>query len=210
MRGLGDLHSHLVAWLKILLPLAALGILSTLFLLSRSIDPEDAIPYAEVDVTELARESRLSSPEFSGVTRDGAAITITAASAQPDLQDPNRASAAGLHAVLETETDLRAEFSAGIGTVDTTAGQARLRGGVRLTTSAGYSLTTDAITTALRDTHIEATSAVVAEAPYGSVTAGGMVLSAAPVADTGGERQYFLVFNKGVKLLYLPPNRGSP
>ena len=47
-----NLHSRLVYWLKITLPLVALMILSSVFLLSRSIRPEDAIPFAEVDIAD--------------------------------------------------------------------------------------------------------------------------------------------------------------
>ena len=53
-----DFHSRLVGWLKVVLPLAALAILSTLFLLADLIDPTAAIPYAEVDVEDLARDPR--------------------------------------------------------------------------------------------------------------------------------------------------------
>ena len=42
-----DLHSRLVTWAKVALPLAALAILSTLFLLADRIDPTAAIPYAD-------------------------------------------------------------------------------------------------------------------------------------------------------------------
>ena len=52
-----NLHSRLVAILKVALPLIALALLSTLFLFSRKIDPEDAIPYATVDVEDRLRDA---------------------------------------------------------------------------------------------------------------------------------------------------------
>jgi lipopolysaccharide export system protein LptC len=78
-----DLHSRIVGWAKVILPLAALGILSTLFLFARTIDPEDAIPYAEVDVEDRIREPRLTAPTYSGVTSDGSAVTFQAVEARP-------------------------------------------------------------------------------------------------------------------------------
>ena len=78
-----NLHSRLVAVLKVALPLIALGILSSLFLLSGRIDPEDAIPYAEVDVAARLREPRMTDAGFAGVTADGAALTLNAAEAKP-------------------------------------------------------------------------------------------------------------------------------
>ena len=69
-----NLHSKLVVWAKVTLPLLALGLLATLFLFSRKIDPTDAIPYADVDVEERAREPRLTMPTYAGVTSDGSAL----------------------------------------------------------------------------------------------------------------------------------------
>jgi lipopolysaccharide export system protein LptC len=45
-----DAHTRVVGWLKVALPLIALALLATLFLLADRIDPDDALPYAEVDV----------------------------------------------------------------------------------------------------------------------------------------------------------------
>ncbi|MGB3251218.1 MAG: hypothetical protein WBB13_18855, partial [Tabrizicola sp.] len=70
-----DRHTRLVGWLKVALPLTALAILSTLFLVARRIDPEAALPYAEVDVEDLAREPRMTAPTYAGTTEDGAALT---------------------------------------------------------------------------------------------------------------------------------------
>ena len=83
-------YSRLVAWLKILFPLIALAILSTLFLVARTVDPAQDLPYADVDVAELAREQRIGQPNYSGVTADGAAISLSARSALPDADNPRR------------------------------------------------------------------------------------------------------------------------
>ena len=71
-----NLHSRLVFWFKILLPLGALAIMSTLFMVSRTVRPEDAIPYADVDVADLMQQPRLTNPNFAGMTSDGAALSL--------------------------------------------------------------------------------------------------------------------------------------
>ncbi len=195
-------YSRLVAWLKILLPLLALAILSTLFLLSRRVDPEDGIPYASVDLEELAREPRLTAPHFAGVTADGAALTVTAGIAYPDGTDPGRISALDVVATIESDT-LTAEITAAAGAIDPATSQMTLSGGVRIETSAGYRLTTDHLTSALQKTRIETDAAVSAEAPMGRIVAGGMLLRA---LDPEG-KTHVLVFNGGVKLIYLPQSR---
>lgn len=205
MAGFDNLHSFAVYWLKILLPLGALAILSTLFLLSRTIDPEDALPYAQVDVEELARQPRLTAPEYAGVTDDGSAITVTADTAIPgDAETPGLA-ASKPQAVLETATGLRTEISAAEGRIDPKAGLLTLTGGVSIATSTGYSLGTDSLSLALDRTLAQSDSAVIATAPFGDIAAGGMVLRAEQPADTeGGAPAYVLLFNNGVKLVYLP------
>ena len=96
-----NLHSTVVAWLKVALPLLVLAILSTLFLVSRTIDPSDAIPFAEVDIQDRVREPRLTNPTWAGVTDDGAALTIAASEARPEQKDGTGASAAAIVADLQ-------------------------------------------------------------------------------------------------------------
>ena len=86
-----DRHTRLVGWLKVILPLTALAILSTLFLVARRVDPEAALPYAEVDVEDLAREPRMTAPTYAGTTEDGAALTLSAS----DPGDDDIVAAAG-------------------------------------------------------------------------------------------------------------------
>ena len=76
-------HSRLVSVLKVLLPLIALVLLSTLFLFSRKINPEDAIPYASVDVEDRLRDPKMTGAGLSGMTADGSAISVTAAERIP-------------------------------------------------------------------------------------------------------------------------------
>ena len=54
MAARDNVHSRVVFWLKIILPLLALAILSTLFLFSRRIDTDQALPYAEVSGSTVA------------------------------------------------------------------------------------------------------------------------------------------------------------
>jgi hypothetical protein len=55
-----DGYSALVAWLKTLLPIVALGLLSTIFLFSGKVDVTQSLPYAEHNVAEIIREQRIS------------------------------------------------------------------------------------------------------------------------------------------------------
>ena len=101
-RAAFDGWSRLVSWLKILLPLVALALLSTLFLVSNRINPEDAIPYAEVDVAERLREPRMTAPTYAGTTTDGSSLVVSAAEARPESEGVSGARAQDVVGKLTT------------------------------------------------------------------------------------------------------------
>lgn len=198
MTGHDNFHSAMVAWLKIVLPLAALGLLSTMFLLSRTIDPSDAIPYATVDIEDRVREPRLTLPTWAGVTDDGSALTVSADEARPT--PAGDATAQRLMVKLQTPDGGQADLVAATGALDQAAQRLTVTGGVTITTSTGYRLETEHLTAALDRTSLTSEAAVTATGPAGTITSNGMELR--EMADQKGV--YLLVFNNGVKLLYLP------
>ncbi|MCB2115557.1 MAG: hypothetical protein KDE00_04470 [Rhodobacteraceae bacterium] len=198
-----NLHSRVVFWLKIVLPLTALAILSTLFLFSRRIDTELALPYAEVDVEDLARDQRLTAPEFSGVTADGAAVTVLAAVARPGEAG---ASATDLAARYVTPDGLRIDLSAASGRLDSAANRLDLDGTVRIATSSGYRIEAPGLTSALDRTDISSSGRIRADAPFGRIDAGNMTIGQNDDTEGG----YVMLFSGGVKLVYLPPKRDAP
>jgi lipopolysaccharide export system protein LptC len=194
-----DTHTRVVGWLKVALPLAALAILSTLFLVARRIDPEAALPYAEVDVEDLAREPRMTAPTYAGTTSDGAALTLSAAEARP-AADGAPAAAAGLRLELTTPDGARTELQAGTARMDPVARELILSDGVTMTTSSGYRLETAAVAARLDRTGLESRAPVTATGPAGDIRADRMAIS--QDAQTPGA--YVLVFNGGVRLVYQP------
>ena len=151
-----NLHSRLVFWLKILLPLCALAILSTLFMVSRAIRPEDAIPYAEVNVADLLKEPRLSAPDFAGMTSDGTALSLTATEAQ--LGQSGTASSGlitGLVGLLETPDGAHTDLAAAAARLDAVGRRMVLSGGVTISNSAGYHIETQSISVALDKTSLD-------------------------------------------------------
>lgn len=206
-------YSRFVAWAKVVLPLVALGILSTIFLVSHRIDPNAGIPFADVDVEELTREQRITNPSYAGVTDDGTLVTIDADRARPDLSDPGRATAERIRARLDSPGGLTTTVDAPEGRVDTGTKSLRLTGGVTLTTSDGYHMTAPTVLAALNEGELEATGPVLGRGPAGTLEAGAMQIlrrSAGEDADPN----YRLVFTEGVRIVYQPPKtveeRGHP
>ncbi len=194
-----DRHTRLVGWLKVALPLTALAILSTLFLVAHRIDPEAALPYAEVDVEDLAREPRMTAPTYAGTTEDGAALTLSASEARPEA-DGVAATAAGLRLELATPDGGRTELVAAEAVMEDATRQVILSGGVVLSTSNGYRLETAEVVAKLDRTGLESRAPVVATGPAGEIRAEGMALS----QDNRTPGAYVLVFKGGVRLVYQP------
>ena len=194
-----DTHTRVVGWLKVILPLAALAILSTLFLVADRIDPDDALPYAEVDVEDLAREPRMTAPTYAGTTEDGSALTLSADEARPAAEG-SAAQAARLRLELATPDGGRTELVAAEARMDDTTRQVVLSGGVTLTTSTGYRLETAEVAAKLDRTWLESRAPVTATGPAGEISAAGMVLS----QDNRTPGAYVLVFKGGVRLVYQP------
>ncbi|MDP2083312.1 MAG: hypothetical protein U0934_18345 [Pseudotabrizicola sp.] len=197
-----DFHSRMIGWLKIVLPLLALVILSTLFLVARTVNPDDAIPYAEVDVEDRLREPRMTSPTYAGLTSDGAALTVTADEARPAAETGAGASATALNGLLETPDGGRTELTAGTGQINTAARQILLSGGVTISSSTGWQVQGETMTADMDVTNISVPSAVIATGPAGVVTANALQLTQA----SGDSGRYLLVFNGAVKLIYQPAN----
>lgn len=199
-RAYDDTYSWIVAGAKIVLPLTALVLLSTLFLVSERIDPTQPIPYADIDLDELAREPRLTQPRFAGVTEDGAALTVSASAARPESGGTG-ASATDIVARIDGPGGFVADITAREGRLDPTVAEVQLSGAVKLTTSAGYAITSERLNLSTDRTSIESPGSVTADAPFGQLVAGSMSLRA-----DGPGAPHLLVFNAGVKLIYLPVN----
>lgn len=191
-----NLHSRVVVILKITLPLVALAILSSLFLFSRPIDPEDAIPYAEVEIADRLAQPRMSEAGFSTVTSDGATLTLSAKRAAPQT---GGATVDGLTGRLVYDNGTVTEIEATTGVLDRQKANLVLSDGVRLTTSTGYTVDAESLTMGTDRSFLESGGPVSAAAPIGTLSAGGMRISRA-----SSDAPYLLVFNKGVRLIYQP------
>lgn len=190
-------YSRFVAWSKIVLPLAALALLSTLFLFARQPPGNSDIPFSEIE--EIARQPRVSGASFAGVAEDGSVIAIRAAVIRPMPEAPGSFAMDRLRAEVSGADGTRVEMTAGAGEIDGSAQRARLTGLVQVTASSGYRMETAGIEADLRSGEIRSLGPLEVRGPPGSFTAGQLVIRTAP--GGGGQR---LLFTGGVRLLYTP------
>ncbi len=193
-----DRYSRWVAVLKVALPLAALALLSTLFLLSRSVDPEATIPFAHKDVVDRIRGQQVTGPVYTGVTRSGDELIVTASSASPAIGNAP-AGAVDLMARITRPDGATIQLNADRGTLDNDTDIAAFRDNVVITTSAGYVITTEALDAELKKIAATSPGEIRGTGPLGDFVAGQMQMSTK--SDTGAVR---ILFKGGVKLIYDP------
>lgn len=187
-------YSNLVGILKITLPLAALALMSTVFLFARAPAPDSAIPYAEIE--EIAREPRLAGAQLSGVADDGSVIELTARSAKPQ---GDILTVEAMAAIIDAADGTHIEIRAGMGAFDNETRIARLEGLARVETSNGYEMETTGMTADLNSGRITSDGALEVQGPFGALTAGQLVIET-PSAETG----QVMLFQNGVRLVYTP------
>lgn len=196
------MYSRLIAWLKILLPLGALALLSTIFLYSRGPDPIATIPVLTGGADPTLTE-QIGSPFYAGTTENGQGLTLAARQAR--FSDPNNSGliADDLRAVIDIRDGNRIVIDATVGQMDE-GDRLRLRDGVVLDSSSGYTVRTDGLDAEIDRVAIESTSDVEAVGP-------GLTLSAGKlrVEENATTQDIQLLFTDGVKLIYIPQQDGA-
>lgn len=189
----------MVGLLKVLLPLAALAILSTLFLLSRVIDSEAVIPFADKEIQDRLRDQQVTGPIYYGTTADGDEISFAAETliTVPGQTGANEAEDITVTMGLSSGTNI--VLTAARGTVDIAANLVDLAGDVVITTTTGYQINSELLITQMSTLDVTSPGQVAAVGPFGVLDAGAMTLNA---GKEGNPTQ--LLFTNGVKLVYNP------
>ncbi|MEM8576553.1 MAG: LPS export ABC transporter periplasmic protein LptC [Pseudomonadota bacterium] len=193
-----DRHSRVVAFLKVVLPLMALGLLSTLFLLSQDGGGEAAIPYSDTEIAERLRDQQMTGPFFTGTTANGDRIALTA---EKMTLVPGLNRAEGLRADMDLAGGGRVTLNADRAEVDIGAGDAELTGNVQITGARGLTVSSELLQANLTEATLRSPGPVDAVGDFGTLEAGQMMLTSGGSGDTAQ-----LVFTSGVKLIYQPGN----
>ena len=195
-----DSYSAFVAWVKTLLPIAALGLLSTIFLFSGKVDVTQSLPYAEHNVAEIIREQRITKPYFTGISGNGTEIALSAAYASPDAENADKLNITELSIVLQSGQTRTTQITAGLGTLDSTTQIAVVSQNVHIAAMPDFWVSTNTLTVDLKQ------GVAVAEGGFQGVTALGTINAEKMVVQmTTNDQQ--IVFTNDVRLIYNPkPN----
>lgn len=190
-------RTRIVGWLRVVLPLSALAILSTIFLIGKKPEVDPTLPYADVTPEELAARPQVTAPSFAGVASDGTEVAMTAQSASPGQGD-GLSTIEKVSLTLKGTDGLVADLVAAQGEMQGT--RLRLAGDVRMTTSTGWSMSSAEFLALLDEGTVSSSHQVDVRAPFGDLTAGGMLLRRLP----DGSRDHVLDLNGGVRMVYRP------
>lgn len=195
----GDRHTRTVAWLKVALPLVAIGLLSTLFLLSRSVDPTVAVPFADNEVRERLLNRQVTGPYFSGTTSNGDQIDFIAKTVTtPDgLTGANIAEDVFVKIDMASGSQITVKSDQGL--FDLAGDQSELVGNVVVNASTGYVIYSEKVVSRVSQLDLSSPDTVHANGPGGTLTAGAMRIF---VSEPDAPAQ--LLFTSGVKLVYEP------
>ncbi len=177
-----DGWSRFVSAAKLALPLAAVALLSSLFLVASRPGAGPAPPPL---ATGTADAERVGAPRFAGVTDDGDAVALSASAARPDPDAPGILIAETVEALVDggaRKLALRAPLGR-IGREEVT-----VSGGVRIGTSDGWDLAAPRVTAALGRTQVAADGPLSGVGPLGTVTAGALAMTADRLVLSGGVR----------------------
>ncbi|WP_170386792.1 LPS export ABC transporter periplasmic protein LptC [Ruegeria atlantica] len=193
-----DGHSRRVQFLKVLLPLVAILMLSTVFLLSRTIETNVSVPFSQKDIDERLSDQVVTHPKYRGTTRKGEEVQIEAIRATQGSEGsvPTAAEFQGRLGLL----------SGGVITLDSNSGMIRpdqntatFVGDVIITSTDGTEITTDLLNTSLDEIRGDAPGQINGAGIIGNFTAGGMSFGA-----NKKDGPVHIIFTDGVKLIYEP------
>ncbi|OIQ33242.1 MAG: hypothetical protein BM562_02360 [Alphaproteobacteria bacterium MedPE-SWcel] len=193
-----DRYSRIIALLKVVLPLAAVALLSTLFLISRRVETGPVIPFAQVDIDDRLRGQQVTAPFFTGTTETGHEITIAAAKAFPS-GDLGAASATDLEAEIRTTEGRSILLLSDAGALRSDTNIATLTGNVRILTADGTRIETEALEAEVSGIEARSPGSITATGPIGEFTAGSM-----RIFTTSKNAPVHIEFTNGVKLVYDP------
>lgn len=188
-------YSTFVSWAKVLLPLGALMLLSTVFFLARTIDTDMSVPFATIQ--EAARESRLNAPNFSGMTEVGATFQVSAKSIKPNIESPDQ---------IDIEAPSLTAAKSNEGEIFIRSGWASMTDGakmltfsdlVRIEISGGYTIESRGLIADLEQGNAKTSGPLEVITPFGGLLAGQLVIELGN--SDGGAK---LLFQHGVKMTY--------
>jgi len=191
-----DAWSRAVSYAKVLMPLGALAILSTLFLLSRKVDA--VIDLSAFSSDDLAQT--IANPRFSGVSNDGSTFQFSARAANPVGVKTDQMKVDDLNLSVDLRDGSRIDARASVAIIDMRRKNVTLNEDPVITTSQGYEIRASQVSIDYGTTQLVTSAGITAIGPAGLITADQLTLT-----DRGADdSDYQMVFTGNVHMTLNP------
>lgn len=205
MRREVGLYSRYVQWAKIALPILAVGLFSSVFLVSETdVFEGTGIVFSDADLSALGDGVQIKSPRFSGVTDGGDKFLLTANYANPDSNKPSVIGMESVSATLDLASGEHVDVTATSGELQIPTQELRLTDGITISTSQGFRAKMRSALAYMRKGSVISEDPVEVVGPMGQITA--LSLEFKTVFATEGEnvQNHILSFRDEVRVIFHP------
>ena len=192
-------HSIMVMTLKVVLPLVALGLLVSMFLMSKKVPELTEIPFSQTKLIERSKGQQMSAPYYLGVTGSGDEISIAANTLNPDNTNGSSAVIDQISSKIETKDGVTIHMFSNNGFLYNDTEMFVMEGLVSVITNNGYQLRASKIDARLDKTWVFIQGPIQGSLPSGRFDAGSLEIVRSVETDALN-----FYFKGGVKMIYIP------
>lgn len=193
-------YSRLIAAIKVVLPILALGILSLLFFLAQPTREGTPLQFVDTGLEELVEEERLTRPDYRSVTDTGGELRLTGETLRPVPEREGQYTGTTLTGVISNPDGTAFDLTSDAGRLDQLRGLAWLTGSVRLVRHDGHTALSDEVEITTDLSRLVSDGPVHAFGPLGTLDADSMEMLGQPDLGSGT----VTIFRGNVRLLYDP------
>jgi lipopolysaccharide export system protein LptC len=187
----------MVAWLKILLPLIALGVLGTVFLFNGKENFEPRFTFSRADIETLEEGSFIKKPQINGITQNGEPFHLLADEIRPLAADSALVVITNLDLEFRFSNEAWAKITTSSALMDVAAQTVWFESGGQLETSDGNMAEVETLHLLMISGELQGTG-IVADGPLGQVSAENFRI------ESNSSENRVLWFENNVRMLYDP------
>ena len=190
-------YSRSIFFLKIVMPLTALGLLATVFLFTTERTIPGGLTFSQADLETLEQGMQITKPRFSGSSEGGDVYNFTADIVFPDAPRPEIIEAVGLSGQIVYLQGTTMQLSAGKAEFVLSEKTMSFTEGISIVFSDGFRVTAENLLADLSKSNMTTAGPVKANSPMGVIESGNMRIETDLEND---EESRMIWFEDGVRL----------
>ena len=198
--GIGG-YTRLITITKVVLPLIAIGLLGTVFLVTNDEAQEGGFTFTKADLNSLESGMRIDKPRMFGSNPNGDLYNFVADALLPDSLTPSLVEAQQISGEIKYQTGGNIQLSAQKAEFMLEGNQIRLSGGMLAVMSDGARVTGEGLLAELDTGKLTSNGSVSVTSPLGSIQAGNFRVE---LIGEGDEEKQMIWFENGVMLSFRP------